>query len=228
MLTSPLNPPARVQRSAPPPAPRLPHLCVCVCARTRVCVCARAHAAPRRRPRRALIQARTRAQAGDALYRPAARRDAACGGLGGARGGRTTTRGVRAGRGEARRGGGGGEGRGGMRGGRVGMRVYRHTHAHTHTRTHTHTHRERERERETCMHAYIHSQTDREMDGYSRRCEGAGARRRGRMCVPQRDDGGRPGLAESRRIARTRLAIRRFGKIRASAIRRFGDSVIRY
>jgi hypothetical protein len=34
------------------------------------------------------------------------------------------------------------------------------------------------------------------------------------------------GLTESRRIARTGLAIRRFGKMRASAIRRFGDSVI--
>ena len=35
-----------------------------------------------------------------------------------------------------------------------------------------------------------------------------------------------PGLIESRRIVRTRFAIRRFGKMRASAIRRFGDSAI--
>ena len=41
-----------------------------------------------------------------------------------------------------------------------------------------------------------------------------------------RPDSGRPRVVESRRIARTRLAFRRFGKMSSSAIRRFGDLVI--
>ena len=41
------------------------------------------------------------------------------------------------------------------------------------------------------------------------------------------EQGQGPGLVEPRRIARTRLTTRRFGKIRALATRRFGDSAIR-